>query len=134
MLETGTAEERRMAWEWISKNAPFKVWKYTQADLQRQLPYHDFGPLQSEVQMPGSDIRAGIRKHVAESGEAALPEYLSSLDSASWFFRCLAVMSIGELGPDAKAAVPKLEALVLTDPDPQVRYEAEVALLRIDTP
>lgn len=133
-LETGDAAERQAAWEWIQKHAPFKVWKYTQADLQQQFPYHDFGPLESNVQMSGGDIRASIRKNVAEQGSDALPHFLSSLESESWFFRCLAVIGLGELGPEANAAISKLERLVLSDPDPQVQNEAEIALQRIQAP
>ncbi len=81
---------------------------------------------QMEIASPGA--RMSVLSALAEEGKAAVPDLINALkneDAAYW-----ACLVLGEIGPDAGAAVPALVE-TLKDKRPGVRREAILALAAI---
>ncbi len=70
-------------------------------------------------------VRMRALDALAERGEQAVPFLIEALENKE--ARYWACLVLGEIGPEAKAAVPALTGLVGAD-DPQVRREATLAL------
>ena len=64
---------------------------------------------------------------------ATVQELIHRLKDSDWRVRYAAVCALGEIGPEAKEAVPALVA-VLKDEDKDVRYAAAWALGQIGRP
>jgi HEAT repeat protein len=62
---------------------------------------------------------------------SAVPELRGALSSSDKYTRILVSRALGSLGPEAKAALPELTAL-MRDPDPEVSVSAMESLFQID--
>jgi hypothetical protein len=90
------------------------------------------GPLSATLTNPKT-FRSAVRSaNVLEAlGKAGLPGLLPGLTNQKGVVRTYVASRIGELGPEARSAVPVLHELC-KDPDPAVRYAATNALEKID--
>lgn len=68
---------------------------------------------------------------VLEAARAALPELVGDLASESPLVRAAAIIAIGKYGPLASPAAGPLVGALSTDPLPQIRLQAALALLRL---
>jgi hypothetical protein len=79
----------------------------------------------------GADPYEAARS-LAGGGVDAVPEVVALLDDMNPRVRLFAVLALGAIGPDAKAAVPTLTAIVLKDPE--FRIDAARSLGKIGPP
>jgi HEAT repeat protein len=83
------------------------------------------------------DPERSVRVHAAWSliklgrGDACIDPLIEALNDARPSTRSLAIGSLGEIGPPAKAAIPKLRAILDSDSRPYMREAAATALSRI---
>ncbi len=76
-----------------------------------------------------NQVAAGL-KEVRRSGKAALPLLIDGLHGEDPMLRDIACAVLGELGPDAGEAVPKLIELMQTSSE-ETRMAAALSLMRI---
>ncbi len=86
------------------------------------------------VTMTGKDLdrlaRAAASDALAKIGEPAVAELAKALASDNWYVRSQAALTLGKIGPSAKAASPELEK-ALADTQWPVRLEVVKALANI---
>lgn len=76
-----------------------------------------------------------IAREMPKLGPAAIhlqPELLNLLKSPVSFFRSQAALTLGNIGPDAKAALPTLKQLAQSDPEDTVKTRAKQAITKIE--
>jgi HEAT repeats len=64
-------------------------------------------------------------------GKDAVPDLLKGLKSENFFVRQRCALVLGQIGPEARAAIPILRSLVAADPSATVRNESEAALRKL---
>jgi HEAT repeat protein len=80
---------------------------------------------------PDKAMRCNVMNALAYFGEKGVPTLIDGLSDADAGVRYHAVLIAERLGPDARKAMPALEAC-LRDPDPGVRHAVHSALPSID--
>ena len=68
---------------------------------------------------------------LAQIGAPAVPTLVGALDSDEISVRQSAIEALGEIGPEARDAVPALTQIVTTDESTAVKYAARKALASI---
>jgi HEAT repeat protein len=68
---------------------------------------------------------------VQEAARAVLPELVGDLASESPLIRAAAIIAIGKYGPLASPAAGPLVGALSTDPIPQIRLQAALAIMRL---
>lgn len=78
-------------------------------------------------------LEGALTSIVAKSGRASVSRLVEGLRDDDWHIRELSAELLGELGPEAKVAVPALKN-ALTDQSRAVRWRARLALDGIEKP
>jgi HEAT repeat protein len=79
----------------------------------------------------GSGVKGGPAKAIAEMKEDAIPAFIDGLGHQDTSIRRAAAGRLGEYGPAASAALPKLEALAKDRADEVLQYISQTAINRI---
>jgi hypothetical protein len=75
--------------------------------------------------------RDAAARALATIGKDAVPDLIKGLRAENFFVRQRCAMVLGQIGPDARAAIPTLRAMAAADPSATVRNEAEQVLQKL---